>query len=163
MGRWFAPAERHILFSFARSLRFKLCALASSREKKKSPHPLVRACPDDYREGVAQLGLQIDFLKSNSIWNRKSDFLINCLEYQGFDSPLKGGWGDLLLLFGSCGDIFPNPFPHLLALLAAFFDGSHVMDAPIKTADGRFGCRLREGVKLPNRKAIGYLGAVYDV
>ena len=45
----------------------KLCALASSREKKKSPHPLVRACPDDYREGVAQLGLQIDFLKSNSI------------------------------------------------------------------------------------------------
>ena len=35
--------------------------------EKKSPHPLVRACPDDYREGVAHLGLQIDFLKSNSI------------------------------------------------------------------------------------------------
>ena len=49
----------------------------------------------------------------------------------------------LILFFTRClirpgGDFFPDQFPHLLALLATFFDGSHVMNPSIKTADGSF-------------------------
>jgi hypothetical protein len=72
------------------------------------------------------------------------------VEVPGATPPFKRGLGEfftliskafkifLTLLFGSCRDFFPNQFPYLLALLASLFDGGHVVNSPIKTANGSF-------------------------
>jgi hypothetical protein len=71
------------------------------------------------------------------------------VEVPGATPPFKRGLGEfftliskafkifLTLLFGPGGDFFPNQFPYLLALLAAFLDGGHVVNPSIKTANRR--------------------------